>query len=283
MLDLAHRRELDWLAQLLADVRTAAPGIEPIIVGALARDLLLHYGHGFRIERATADVDFALAVADWDQYSATREALIASGLFSPYRNAAHKLQHAKSGWVDLIPFGALERSDGTIAWPPAGDTVMTVIGYAEAAAVAMTVALPGDQAGRVVSLPMLAVLKVLAWKDRHSFTQGKDAVDLRLLLGRYLEAGNIERLYDQFLHVITDTFDFEPTGAWLLGRDARAVLQQHSTRFDRVVDALDAVLASELDADGSLMLALQLSPNDPGTALKLLAAFRAGLTGATAP
>jgi len=46
MLDLSQRHELDWLAQLVADIRSAAPSIEPLVVGALARDLLLHYGHG---------------------------------------------------------------------------------------------------------------------------------------------------------------------------------------------------------------------------------------------
>jgi predicted nucleotidyltransferase len=283
MLDLSRRHELNWLARLLADVRVAAPGMEPLIVGALARDLLLHYGHGFKIERATADVDFALAVDDWDQYSATRQALLASGLFSPSRNAAHKLQHARFGWVDLIPFGALEHSDGTIAWPPAGDEVMTIIGYVEAASAAITVALPDDQTARVISLPMLAVLKVLAWSDRHRFTQGKDAVDLQLILRRYLEAGNLDRLYAEFPHAITDNFDFEPTGAWLLGHDARTALQRHSARFDRVVGVVDAVIAPELDADARLTLALQLVPGDAASGLKLLAAFHAGLTGATAP
>lgn len=283
MLDLSDRQELEWLAQLVADVRAAAPGIEPLLVGALARDLLLHYGHGFKIERATADVDFALAVANWEQFSAARAALLASGLFSPYRNTAHKLQHSKFGPLDLIPFGGVERSDGTIAWPPAGDEVMAVIGYAEAAAGAMTLALPKQQTARVVSLPMLAVLKVLAWKDRHRFTQGKDAEDLQLILRRYLEAGNLDRLYAEFPHVITDRFDFEPTGAWVLGRDARAALQNHSSRFDQVMGALDAVMEPELDAEGRLTLVLQLAPSDPGNALKLLAAFHAGLTGATSP
>jgi len=283
MLDLSRCHELDWLRQLLADVRSAAPGVDPLIVGALARDLLLHYGHGLKIERGTADVDLALAVADWDQYAATREALLASGLFSAVRDAAHKLKHVKFGWVDLIPFGALERSDGTIAWPPDGDEVMTIIGYAEAASSAITVSLPRDQAARVVSLPMLAVLKVLAWHDRHRFTQGKDAVDLQLILRRYLEAGNLARLYADFPHVITDDFAFERTSAWLLGRDARAALQQHSKRFDRVVDAMDTVIAPELDADGRLTLALQMTPGDPAAARELLVAFHAGLSGAAAP
>ena len=158
MLDLARSQKLDWLAQRMADVRTAAPGVEPLIVGALARDLLLHYGSGFKIERATADVDCALAVADWAQYSAMRDALLASGLFSPYRDTAHKLRHGRFGWIDLIPFGGLARSDGTIAWPPAGDEVMTVIGYAEAASAAITVSLPNNQSARVVSFVLSARL-----------------------------------------------------------------------------------------------------------------------------
>jgi predicted nucleotidyltransferase len=283
MLDLSERQELEWLAQLVADIRAPAPGIEPLLVGALARDLLLHYGHGFKIERATTDVDFALAVANWEQFSAARAALLASGLSAPHRNTAHTLQHERFGWIDLIPFGAVERSDGTIAWPPAGDEVMAVIGYAEAAADAMTLALPKQQTARVVSLPMLAVLKVLAWKDRHRFTQGKDAEDLQLILRRYLEAGNLDRLYAEFPHVITDRFDFEPTGAWLLGRDARATLQKHSSRFGQVREALNAVIEPEIDAEGRLTLVLQLTPNNPNNALKLLAAFHAGLTGATSP
>jgi hypothetical protein len=121
----------------------------------------------------------------------------ASGLFSPFRNTAHTLQHSMFGPLDLIPFGAVERTDGTIAWPPAGDEVMAVIGYAEAAAGAMTLALPKHQKARVVSLPMLAVLKVPAWKDRHRFIQGKDAEDLQLILRRYPEAGSLAVLPDE--------------------------------------------------------------------------------------
>ena len=283
MLDLSHRQELDWLAQLLADLRSAAPGLELLLVGALARDLLLHYGYGFEIERATGDVDFALAVADWNEFSAARDALLASGLFAPYRNTAHRLQHTRHGWVDLIPFGAVERADGTIAWPPAGDEVMAVTGCAEAAASSIAVTLPKGQSARVVSLPMLAVLKVLAWKDRHRFTQGKDAVDLGFVLRNYLEAGNIDRLYSEFPNVITDRFDFEPTGGWLLGRDARAALQQHSTRFDDVIQRLDDILAGELSPESESPLVLQLNRARPDQALKLLSAFHAGLMGASAP
>ena len=130
---------------------------------------------------------------------------------------------------------------------------------------------------------MLAVLKVLAWKDRHLNTQGKDATDLALILRRYLEAGNLDRLYADFAHVITDNFDFDPTGSWLLGRDARAQLLNYSVRFELMIGALNKVLAPELDPDGAQTLILQLNPADPDSALRQLKAFHAGLLGAEAP
>jgi len=283
MLDLAQRHELDWLGQLVADVRSAVPGLEPLLVGALARDLLLHYGHGVKIQRLTADADFAMAIADWTEFRQARDALLASGLFAPYRQALHRLHHVKHGWIDLIPFGAVERPDGTIAWPPAGNEVMEVIGYAEAAAAAITVALPSGQSVRAVSLPMLAVLKLFAWSDRHRTTQGKDAVDLGLILRSYLEAGNLERLYEEFAHVITDQFDFEPTSGWLLGRDARASLLRHSVRLDRIIGRLDSILARELAPDRQSLLVERLNPAQTDGGLKLLAAFRSGLLGASTP
>lgn len=283
VLDLSRHDELAWVAHLVRDLQAASPGVEPLIVGALARDLMLHYGYGFAIERATTDVDFALAVASWGEYAATHEALIDSGLFAVSRTAGHKFSHAKFGCVDVIPFGAVEGSDSIIVWPPAGDEMMTVIGYAEAAAAAIRVVLPGDRVVKVVSLPTLAVLKVIAWKDRHRATRGKDAADLRLLLRRYLEAGNLERLDVEFPQVATDAFDFESTSAWLLGYDARVELQRHSTRFEQVMGTLSGTLRPELDPDGGLTLAVQLLPHAPGTAIALLAAFQAGLDGATIP
>jgi len=204
-------------------------------------------------------------------------------LFVAHRRTTHKLQHAKYGWIDLIPFGAVERPDATIAWPPAGDEVMEVIGYTEAAEASIVMALPKGQTARIVSLPMLAVLKVIAWNDRHRDTQGKDAVDLGLILRSYLEAGNLDRLYAEFPQVLTDQFDFEPTSGWLLGHDARSALLKHSIRFDQVIQRLDSILTRELSPDRQSLLVAQLSPVRTDQAIKLLGAFHAGLLGASTP
>jgi predicted nucleotidyltransferase len=279
VLDLSHEDELRWLARLLADLRRAAPNVEPVLVGALARDVLLHYGHRIAVERRTRDVDFAIAVADWREFSAVREALLGSGLFESPGDAVHRLRHYDLGRVDLIPFGAVERADGNIAWPPTGDEVMSVLGYAESRATAMPVFLPEVQRVLVVSLPMLAVLKLLAWKDRAVERPGADAADLSLILRNYLNAGNQERLYREFPELLTQDFDFEQVGAWLLGHDARDQLQRHSDRFDHVMQTLTGVLDPELNPDGRLAMVSQLNRLEPDAALDLVAAFGRGLLG----
>jgi predicted nucleotidyltransferase len=34
--------------------------------------------------------------------------------------------------LDLVPFGQIEQPEGSIVWPPGGDTVMNVLGFQEA-------------------------------------------------------------------------------------------------------------------------------------------------------
>ena len=97
-----------------------------------------------------------------------------------------------------------------------------------------------------------------------------------------MRAEQIDKL-KSVVYVINEKFDFEPAGAWLLGRDVRAQLFEHSARFDQMIGALDKVLASELNADSAQTLALQMNPTTPDVALKLLGAFHAGLLGAKSP
>ncbi|MGN8006217.1 hypothetical protein ACTJKQ_23810 [Acidovorax sp. 22279] len=65
-----------------------------------------------------------------------------------------------------------------------------------------------------------SVLKLLAWKDRHSASR-KDATDFLLIAQRYAEAGNEDRLYESEIEVLTKVeHDMELAGAMLLGKDA---------------------------------------------------------------
>jgi hypothetical protein len=48
-LDLAAKNDLTFLAELVRDLREAAPAWEPLLTGALARDILLYHAYGIPV------------------------------------------------------------------------------------------------------------------------------------------------------------------------------------------------------------------------------------------
>jgi predicted nucleotidyltransferase len=279
-LDLTAKTELTFLAEVVADLRAAASGWEPLLVGAMARDLLLYHAHNIPVNRATEDIDLAFGLADWEDFAALRAALIASTHFEAHRSLVHKFFHRRNRQIDLVPFGGLELPGGSIAWPPTGDEVMTVVGFREALASATDVILPEGQRVFVVSLPMLAVLKVIAWSDRHLTSPRKDAADLLLILKRYLDAGNQQRLYEEAPHLLEDSnFDYERAGAWLAGHDAAKAIGKDGAGQTRAHHMITTILTSESDPDGSLRLIGEVGGREAENVRLLLAAFLSGFNG----
>src|SRR5580692_3977107 len=181
-----------------------------IVVGATARDLLLFHVFGIPVTRATADVDFAIAVDSWERFRGLRTALLASGHFDE-----GKIEHR----IDLIPFGGVAQDD-VIRWPPNRETIMTVAGFEDVIAAAVQVQVSADLTVPVASLAGIAVLKLFAWQDRH--TNDKDALDLYRVISTYADAGNFDRLYDEAIQLLEQAeYDIELGGAALLGFDAR--------------------------------------------------------------
>lgn len=274
-MDLSDNADLRWVSELIRDIRSAAPNHDPLMVGAMARDLLLQYGGGVPVRRATTDVDLAFAVANWQEFAAFRNALLSSGPFGETR-LEHNLLHQGTVEIDLIPFGGVEDAAGRIRWP-ASETLMSVVGYQEAHATALEMVLPGDQRISTVSLPMLAVMKVVAWADRHAAHPRKDASDLLLILRNYLHKGNAASLYDEATHLLeAEDFDFEAAAAWLTGSDAAVSIARTSSDPARLLDVVRDILNAETDANGQLHLIGECGI-EPDLALRLLRSFRDGL------
>lgn len=122
--------------------------------------------------------------------------------------------------LDLVPFYGVER-DGEIAWPPTGDFVMNVAGYRDAYDSALEVEIAPGFIVKIVSLPAMAILKILAWNDRPE--RDKHATDVLLILRNYHQTGQFDRLYDDDNIALLEKhgYDLELAGAALLGRDAR--------------------------------------------------------------
>ena len=256
---------------------------ECLLVGAMARDIQLAFQHGIPVTRATKDLDFAVAVPDWPTFLLIREALLASGQFQVRGKALHALTFMASTPVDLIPFGGVLRSDQTIAWPPDQDPVMTLLAYPEAWKTSLMVQLPEGEAIQVISIPAVAILQLVAWRERRLTTRGKDAEDLWLLLRNYLEAGQMDRLYEEGMHLFEQPdFDLDRAGAWLLGKDAGQVLDLgNNPQATRQV--LRQILEPEADPDGALRLVSDMVSIRVGFGLELIAAFLDGLHGKPKP
>jgi predicted nucleotidyltransferase len=279
LLDLANKPDLRPLARLVRDLRAAEPGADVMLVGAMARDVMLLHAHGIRLPRTTTDVDIALAARNWAAFHQLRNALLASAKFVARTQTLHKLVHVDFNIaIDLIPFSGLEDENGNIAWPPDNAEVMSLTGYREAHASALVLGLPDAQQLRMVSLPMLAVLKVLAWIHRHLIEPRKDARDLDVILCNYLQAGNDERLYGEFAYLLDDpAYDYGFAGAWICGHDARNTLEANSDRTPQILARLNKMLDRETDPDGPLKYVGEIQSGNPDKTRKILAAFAAGL------
>ncbi|MBM3792557.1 MAG: hypothetical protein FJW31_00515 [Acidobacteria bacterium] len=54
------------------------------IAGATARHLMLHHVFGLSPGRATRDVDFGLAVENWDQFARLKQRFVTTGGFESH-------------------------------------------------------------------------------------------------------------------------------------------------------------------------------------------------------
>jgi predicted nucleotidyltransferase len=194
------------------------------LAGATAREVILRHVFGRPSGRRTLDIDFGIAVRDWEHFQTLKSALVEQAGFTVHQ-AHQRLIYPTTPAVivDLIPFGGVEREDRTIAWPPEEDFVMQVAGFSDGMESSVPVRLAEDLVVRVVSIPTLLVLKLFAWLDRKQ--EKRDAPDIYTLLKDYGDAGNEDRLFGEALNILeAEAYDVEIAGARLLGRDAAAVI-----------------------------------------------------------
>ena len=163
----------------------AEQGIRFIVVGASARDLVMHHVHGAPIQRASNDIDFGLLVEDWGAFDTLRSALLSNGFSET--DVAHRLLSPDEVRTDLIPFGPICDVNTEIEWPDDDGVRMNVLGFQEACDHSDIVRVQTDPIIDVsVATPAgMMLLKLIAWTDRAPDLRTRDATDLRYLLANY--------------------------------------------------------------------------------------------------
>ena len=230
----------DGLVELYTGMalHAGALNIEFLVVGAMARDLVLVHGFHSKIERGTRDVDFAINVSSWQEFNSLREVLLRSG----YRADPREVQKLylecsdKSLWeIDILPFGAIEDENSSIAWPPDQDIEMSVLGFEEAEQNALQVRISKDPE-LIVKVPSpagMSVLKLISWLERDANKRKKDAADLRYLIRTYVKIPEIlTAVYEEGL-MEEQGFDVDKASAMKLGVDAASIASPETKEYLR--------------------------------------------------
>lgn len=223
------------------------------VVGATARDIIMEHFHGIRSPRMTKDIDVAVCVADWEEYAALTEAMVATGGFT--QGSPRQRVNFENVSLDIIPFGKISGPEKRICWPSGNENIMCTIGFDEAFNHSMIIRLSDEPAldVRLPAIPGLAIMKLIAWNDRYP-ERSKDAEDLYFIMREYQNAGIFDRLYEQEAVLLKEEeFDNERAGVRLLGRDM-ARISSHDT-----VKAIMAILAMETGEQSGYRLASQMA------------------------
>ena len=228
-----------------------------LLVGAMARDMLLQHTHDMSRERRTMDVDIGVMVGSWAEFSEFCETLADRG-FERNTTVTHRFRSPKGVIIDAVPFGGLADAKGFIVWPPDDDPMMCVTGFDDALRHCLQMEVNGGLVVNIVSLPGLAILKLLAWNDRR-YASNKDAQDLALLLRLYGEVTK-DRLFDSEGALMErHGFDMETAGAELLGQDMAAMASA-----DTVLHLLRIMLENGEDTAPNEHLVRDISGHLPG-------------------
>lgn len=271
-LAIAVMREVDAVMREL--------GLEYFLCGAMARDLLLTHVHGIELGTATEDVDFGVAVDGWEQFEGVKARLNATGYFVPAGKVSQRLLYKPTpsggGYpVDFIPFGGVETRPNRIEWPPDRSEVLNVIACAEVLEHAVRIRVGNELIIPTSSLPGLALLKLFAWLDRGN-ANAKDAQDLAILLRKYAEAGNRDRLYAEELGLFEHAgYDESMASPELMGKDVGRIASP-AALIQAIAILDDTALSSRLATH--MAPRLREGNDDPiEVAERLLERFRAGL------
>lgn len=207
-------------AEDLRDLQAACESFsaDPVIIGATAYRVFVDDPY-----RTTEDVDVAVAV-DLDRWPEFVSRLISQG-WKQGQSLEHRWHGPRGALIDIIPAGSKLREQGRLVWPKSEMTMsLTGFGHVFADSIERDLA-PGLRI-KVVPLPVLALLKILAFMDSPHARQ-KDMEDFFELLQRYELDGD-----RRFSDAIFDAgVSFEDSGAFLLGVDIARLCTREETHL----------------------------------------------------
>lgn len=241
---------------LFADLDRAVRALDvvPCLIGAGAIRLGGDTRWRVRLARVTRDWDFAVRADSWSQLEELAGELTGPGGSFERTGVLHRFRHGAGGQLDIVPYGGVELSPGTIRWPDG--TEMTTLGLHVLDEHHETLHLD-EVAVRTASIPAVVGLKLLAYLDRRPGIV-RDIQDVHAILRGAQDSISDERIVAEALpQLASGEVAYSDVGAYVLGRDVGRVFQEDAlapmrSLLDRVEDERDRTAGDALAGRGVL-------------------------------
>jgi predicted nucleotidyltransferase len=207
-------------------------GVRYCLIGALVPELLLQTPP----PRRTNDVDAVVLVETLDDFDRVKHVLEHERY--GFRRTSRPFRMERGlGRIDVLPYSTTLAPDGLLHIPPSAPYNM--LGFDRVFESQIAAALSPDRTVPLVTIPLYALLKLVAYSDRLLF---RDTASVLHCLMYYEE--DSERLYG--VEHEGALVDFDVAAACLVGLDARPLLD------DRLAETIRPILAALADPDSSL-------------------------------
>jgi predicted nucleotidyltransferase len=232
LIDISGKLDSSYIDAII-EIKKVADSLKIsfFIIGAFARDIIMEYFYKIKVPRKTMDIDFGIRVSSWRQFDQLIDTLEISNKFKKLKEK-HRILYDDI-FIDVVPFGGICDKNEKISWPPDNETVMSVTGFKEVYNYSTFVRLKSNPSleVKIPTLPGLAILKLLSWKDTYP-NRSKDAEDLLFIMRNYEHAGNFDRLYETELKLLkSEDFDNKIAGIVLLGKDMSRICNKQTLKY----------------------------------------------------
>ena len=207
-------------------------GIDCYLIGAQSRDVWIN--HLDMEQRSTRDIDFLVFIPNRQTWDELVDWLVEKENFvrdtrEPYRF------YFRGNLLDLLPFGGIEENGEVHLDDPSMQ--LSVIGTREATEFAA----PMDGPFKVVTLPGLCILKLVAYYEKPDL-RARDWEDFEFLLLNYLQISAGDQLLHTHDDLLTDDMDVGAVASRVLGRNMAELLRENEYLRYRVLGILQKKL-----------------------------------------
>ncbi len=230
---------MDALEEAFAENKT-----DFYLIGAVARDEWFSRG-GKRII-GTKDIDFAVLVADLNQYESLRKFLKEKKGFIETTTNQFVMLAPGGLQVDILPFGGEMEIDDAVKIEGPGLNTVHVNGFQEVFERGTEeVELSTGHRFKIATLPSIILLKIIAFDDRPE-KRGKDARDIGVIVRDFfdLQTDLVYSHSDLYLkEELPDTM--VEIAAVVIGREIRKIIGSNEKLLDRVRSSVEKHIGGE--------------------------------------